>query len=214
MELNKYEIALYYEIFKKWEYNFLDRFIKDSEIIFDIGGHLWFFAKYCINLNPEAKIYYFEPVNNFYTKAKDFLEEDKRVIFNNKWIWINNCSKDIFINDTKSMQTSMYNNHILNKNWKKDQSEFVKLEDYLNNLNIKLIDLCKVDIEWAEIKVLENISENTLKKIKVLFFEYHILFSDFEKRFYNIVAKLKKIYINVEVIESRYSENIWYVLCY
>ena len=83
---SKYEKALEYEIFIKEEYGFAKEKIQNAECIFDIWWHIWLFSKRCRSLNPTARIHYFEPVGEFYNKAKELLESDKNIILNRVFI--------------------------------------------------------------------------------------------------------------------------------
>ena len=214
MELDKYEKALYYEIFVSKEYQILDDFIKKSGTIFDIGWHIGFFTNYCHSINNKANIHYFEPVPKLFEKWKKIIGENKNIILNNKWVWTTTSKQKIFVNSTKTMQSSIYTNNFLNKEQKSHLCDFISLEKYLQENNINYIDLCKIDIEWAEIKVLEEISTETLQKINVLFFEYHILFENDSQILQKILHKLDQNFKKTESFRSKYTENIWYVLCY
>ena len=77
----KYERALEYEIFVKGEYAFAKERIQNAKCIFDIWWHIWLFSKWCRSLNSDAKIHYFEPVEEFVYQAKKILWEDKNIVY-------------------------------------------------------------------------------------------------------------------------------------
>ena len=112
----KYERALEYEIFKKREYGFAKNEIENAECIFDIWWHIWYFSKRCRSLNSNAKIYYFEPIGEFYNKAKNLLWNDKNIILNNLWIASKSENWTILLNKEKTMQSSKYSS-FLNPCW-------------------------------------------------------------------------------------------------
>ena len=114
----KYENALEYEIFVKGEYGFAKERIQSAKSIFDIWWHIWLFSKRCRTLNSNARIYYFEPIIEFYDKAKSINLNDKNIILNNLWIGSKSGSWIILLNGEKTMQSSKYAS-FLNKNWKK-----------------------------------------------------------------------------------------------
>lgn len=216
--LNKYEQALHYEIFEKKEYAFLDEIIKSAKVILDVGWHLGFFSEYCLLLSANKKdlqIHFFEPVKDLFKAAQSNLKKDKsNIIFNNKGLRSQNVKKEIFFNTEKTMQTSIYNQHFLNKKGVAQKVQFIRLDQYCNEYKIGNINLLKLDVEWSEFEILESLEKCFFQNIKCLFFEYHLINKDFEKRFKNILRFLETIYMKVEIVESSYSSKIGYVLAH
>lgn len=211
---NKYEKALYYEIFKNKEYSILDEVIKNWWIIFDIWWHIWLFSLYSLSLNPGLTIHYFEPVKEYFNKAKNILEDfEQNIIFNNYGILDKSWDFDMFINEKISSQSSLYFS-FLNKKSVKNTFSFIQLWDYLKLSNIESIDLLKMDIEWAEFDVLLNLDKKIFTKIKVLFLEYHILNTDFENKYNCFLNKIKILYQDVNIIKSIHSNKLWYIFAY
>lgn len=211
---NKYEKALYYEIFKNKEYSILDEVIKNWWIIFDVWWHIWLFSLYSLSLNSSLTIHYFEPVKEYFNKAKNILEDfEQNIIFNNYGILDKSWESEILINNKISSQTSIYKS-FLNKNWAKQKVIFQNIWDYIQKNNIESIDLLKMDIEWAEFDVLLNLDENIFPKIKVLFLEYHILNIDFESKYNCLLNKIKTLYQDVNIIKSIHSNKLWYIFAY
>lgn len=211
--LNKHEKALEYEIFVKKEYSILDEIIKNSKLIFDIWSHIWLFSKYSLQLNNKLKIHCFEPIFSNFEKSKFILENSKEnIIFNNLWVSAVCWKKEIFFNETKTMQSSIFNNTFLNKTWESFLVNFINLDDYIEKNNILQIDLLKIDIEWAEFEVLLNFK--SFQKVKVLFFESHIFNDKMQKDYDLLLRKLKNIYKNIDIFESEYSSRIWYILAF
>jgi len=211
--MSKYDQALHHEIFVNKEYAFLDNFTKDSKIIYDIGGHIWFFSLYCFGLNPSLKIHFFEPIPELFDKAKINLAQHKdKIVFNNSWILDRSWVFEIFFNEEKTMQTSIFNNNFLNKNGTSRKCNFINLEKYFKDQKLDTIDILKMDIEWAEFQVLENLSQEIFSKIKVLVFEYHILHKSHEERLNKLKQKLIQIYNNFEQIESKYTDKMGYFI--
>lgn len=99
----KYEKALEYDIFVKEEYGFAEEKIKEAECIFDIWWHIWLFSKWCRKLNSDAEIHYFEPVGEFYKRAKESIWNDDKIFFNNYWIASEKWEWVILLNEEKTM---------------------------------------------------------------------------------------------------------------
>ena len=207
---SKYEKALEYEIFVKEEYGFAKQKIQDAEYIFDIWWHKWLFSKRCRNLNQNAKIHYFEPVGEFYNKAKEILWNDKNIILNNYWISSKTESWTILLNQEKTMQSSKYPS-FLNQNWTEVKAEFITLKDYLNQNNIDKIDILKMDIEWMEFEVLSSRTNFERWKIENLIVEIHLLNEKIESEWNQIFIKIKNIFWNVKTINSGYRDEIFLI---
>ena len=204
----KYEKALEYDIFVKEEYGFAEEKIKEAECIFDIWWHIWLFSKWCRKLNLNAEIHYFEPVGEFYKKAKESIWNDDKIFFNNYWIASEKWEWVIFLNEEKTMQSSKYTS-FLNQKWRGVAVNFVTLKDYLQQGNIDKIDVLKMDIEWMEFEVLDSFSDFEREKIESLIVEVHILNDEMKLNWNQIFLKLKNIFWNVKIINSWYREEIF-----
>ena len=204
----KYEKALEYDIFVKEEYGFAKEKIKEAECIFDIWWHIWLFSKWCRKLNSDAEIHYFEPVGEFYKRAKESLWNDEKIFFNNYWIASEKWEWVILLNEEKTMQSSKYAS-FLNQNWRGVVVNFVTLKDYLQQRNIDKIDVLKMDIEWMEFEVLDSFSDFEREKIDNLIVEIHILNDEMKLEWSQIFLKLKNIFWNVKIVNSWYREEIF-----
>lgn len=234
MKLNKYNKALFYEIFVKKEYGILDSIILNSRIIYDIWWHIGLFSLYVLsikfwfwvklvgdeivinnyqNIPWDFRIYFFEPVLEYLENAELLLKDFKKHIeFNNYWFSYDLWARKMYFTNISS-QTSLYES-FLNK-WSKiiKNCEFRLLNESIFECGVKKIDLVKIDIEWEEFDVLLGLDEIYFKTINNLFFEYHILDIFFQDKFDKLLDKLKKNYKSVVISESQYSSKIWYIFC-
>lgn len=209
----KYEKALEYEIFRKREYGFMEDKICTSKSVFDVWWHIWLFSQRCRTLNQKAKIHYFEPVRQFYTKAKTKLWDDQNIILNNYGISSQSESWTILLNEEKTMQSSKYSS-FLNPNWKAIKSEFIPLWKYLKENNIEKIDILKMDIEWMEFEVLSSRWDYERKRIDNFVAEIHLLNEDFKSEWNQIFLKIKWIFWNIKIIDSWYRSEIFLLWAY
>ena len=207
---SKYEKALKYEIFVKGEYSFAKEKIKKAKCIFDVWWHIWFFSQRCRIFNSNAKIYYFEPVKEFYDKAIVNLWNDKNIIFNNCWIASKSGSWILLFNSEKTMQSSKYFS-FLNPKWIEISVSFITLNDYLYQNNIKKIDLLKMDIEWMEFEILKSRWDFERKKINNLIVEIHLLNKKMQSEWIQLFLKIKSIFWSVKVIDSWYRKEIFLI---
>ena len=210
---SKYEKALEYEIFTKGEYSFAKNKIQNAKCIFDIWWHIWLFSQRCRTLNDKAIIHYFEPIREFYDKAKSTLWNDKNIILNNMWISSESKNWTILLNEEKTMQSSKYSS-FLNPNWKVIECKFTTLHNYLSKNHIDKIDILKMDIEWMEFEVLSSRWDFEREKIDNLVIEIHILNKEMESEWIQIFQKIKNIFSNVEIINSWYRKEIFLIWAY
>ena len=206
----KYEKALEYEIFKKGEYDFAKNKIQNAKCIFDIWWHIGLFSQRCRTQNPNSKIHYFEPVEDLYNKAKYTLWNDKNIILNNYGIASESGEWTILLNEEKTMQSSKYSS-FLNQKWKEIKSEFITLTDYLIKNNIGKIDVLKMDIEWMEFEVLPSRWDFEWEKINSFIAEIHLLNNNMKLKRNQIFLKIKNTFWNVEIINSKYREEIFLI---
>ena len=206
----KYEKALEYEIFTKGEYSFAKSKIQDANCIFDIWWHIWLFSQWCRFLNDKTRIHYFEPVGDSYNKAKSTLWNDKNIILNNYWIASKSGKWIILLNQEKTMQSSKYSS-FLNPIWKEIECRFITLQDYLIGNDIDKIDFLKMDIEWMEFEVLSSRWDFERKKINSLISEIHLMNEKMESEWNQIFLKIKNTFWNVEIINSKYREEIFLI---
>lgn len=209
----KYEKALEYEIFTKEEYGFAKDKIKNAECIFDIWWHIWYFSQRCRSLNSKVEIHYFEPVGNLYNQATTNLWNDKNIIFNNYWISSKTENWTILINQEKTMQSSKYSS-FLNPKWSEIDVNFISLKDYLEQRNIEKIDILKMDIEWMEFEIFDSRWEFERWKINNLIAEIHLLNERMKSERNLIFPEIKKIFWNIEIINSDYRNEIFPIRAY
>lgn len=217
MILNKYEKALFYEIFNNKEYSIVDKIICDCKIVFDIWSHIWFFSLYWFKNNPELKIHCFEACKENYQKSKFILKDyEEKIILNNLFADYEDKEKKMHINTEKNMQSSFYNNQFLCKSDKKETVKTVNLMKYIKEQNLDYknsIDLTKIDIEWYEFELLLNVEGNFFNCVKTLIYEYHILFPDFEIKYETLLTKLKCYYKKIKIIKSKYNDKVGIIVC-
>ncbi|MCF7834457.1 FkbM family methyltransferase [Candidatus Gracilibacteria bacterium] len=208
--MEKYNKALRYEIFENREYGFLDEIIKNSKIIFDIGGHVGYFTEYCLGLNQDLLIHFFEPVKDFLDEAKNRLRYEN-IYWNNSAIMNKNGFHNFFVNQEKNMQSSIFNQTFLNPEGTISKIIIKRLDDYIDDRKFDKIHLVKMDIEGSEFDVIQSLGEKHLDMIENLCIEYHILDRNFENKFDLIIDKLKNNYKNLDIMPSIYTDKVGYI---
>ena len=211
--MKDYNQALKYEIFIKEEYACAKTLIKSAKIIFDIGGHIGLFSEWCLKLNPQVEIHYFEPFEKLVQEAKARLQaSSSQIVFNPFWVAKIPWSYNFLFNPTKTMQSSQFPS-FLNPAWTLASVRYENLNDYLQNQKIWSIDLMKLDIEGMEFEVLFDLQEESWEKIQALVCEVHLFSPQQEAQFPKLLSLLKAHFPSVERIPSPYSEKLWLCFC-
>ena len=209
----KYEKALEYEIFVKEEYGFSKGVIKTSNCIFDVWWHIWFFSKWCRALNPDANIYYFEPIKENFMEACRVLWDDKNLYLYNVWIASEKGDWILLYNSEKTMQSSKFSS-FLNPDWIKENVMFISFQDAVRLSWFKSIDLVKIDIEGMEFGVLNSLIDEDWWMIKNLIIEIHLLNKELEEQWSILQEKLREKFTTIEIIPSWYSDKIFLIRAY
>ncbi len=161
--------------------------ISSINILFDIGAHkgesIDFFSR---NLNIK-KIYSFEASSeNFETLKRKYNNNENYIIENialsssNETKSFNQCNESSSSTFSKINKNSVYYKKKLKYfNFGKENNffkeKFVKtktLEDYIDEKNIKFIDLIKIDTEGHEFEILKGL-KNEIYKVNTIIFEHH-----------------------------------------
>ncbi len=186
---------------KTWEplsVKIWSKIIKNKKIIFDIGANTGVYSLLSAALNTQSEIYAFEP-NKIFTRAIE--RANKK---NNFQININNLAlsnKDGFVYfDGYQIKN--------NKNLKKIKT--IRLDNFINENNIKSVDLVKLDVELHEYYVLkgmgkylkkfkpefliEVLNDNIANKLNYLFkdYGYYYISIDDKKLSLKRIMKIKK----------------------
>ena len=175
------------EYFEDNELDFISQV--DNPIIIDCGSNigisiLYFFEKY-----PLAKIYAFEPDPNIFKYLKTNLTKNcinKELFLNDSAIWINELGIDFGIEGADGGSIFLSKKSINVKT--------TRLRDFI--LKFNRIDLLKIDIEGAEVEVLDD-CKDVLENIKYISCEYH--------SFKNRPQELGKILKILENADFRYN---------
>lgn len=164
--------SVWFEIFKYNEYRSADEAINKATTIFDIGAHAGFFTLYAKAINPKAQIICVEPdennieainqnlkLNNMQSKVKVI----KGALVSEKGDYILEISKD------------SHNHKVVYKDQKKKGRSIIgyQLLDLVAQLGVEVIDLLKMDIEGAEVGIIEAWNESDWSALRNIVLEYH-----------------------------------------
>lgn len=184
-------IFQYKEIFQNHIYQFTSQSI--SPIIIDCGANIGLSIIYFKKIHPKCRLVAFEPdVLIFSVLEKNigqFGYSDVKLI--NSAVWSENTMLP-FLPDGSDGGRVLNDN--TTKFWGGSLVSAVSLADYLN----ESVDLLKIDIEGAELQVLQS-CQDKLKNVKYLFIEYHSFVNKKQEldQLLSILSKANfRVYIN------------------
>ena len=161
----------------------LDYNLDENSIVVDLGSYHGRFALE-IFIKFKCTVYSFEPLKQFYEYSKLTIKKDKIKFFNYA-LGKSNDKEILYLNGD---ETSFFN--------KSNISEEIDIREFnqaISDLDIKKIDLLKINIEGAEYDLLDHILENNIiLKIKNLQIQFHSNIIDFKKRKKIITKNLSK----------------------
>jgi len=150
------------EIFVEEYYRFETK--SESPVIYDCGANVGTSCAYFKYQYPQSRIIAFEPNTNVaeYLFRNIKINSFQNIEVINKAVWTNSNGLELGLDDADA--SSIH----LDKNKTKVNS--VRLKDYLEKEED--VDMLKMDIEGAEIEVLQDCRES-LSKVKNIFVEFH-----------------------------------------
>jgi FkbM family methyltransferase len=156
---------------KGWEKTSISlwtKLVKNSDVIFDIGANTGVYSLIAKSLNPQSRVYAFEPVRRVFEKLEynNRLNNYDIVCFDSA---VSNADGTATIYDTVSEHVYSVT---VNKNLNAQDIEVVpteikvrRLDSLIEEMKIEKIDLIKIDVETHEPEVLEGFGKY-LEKFK------------------------------------------------
>lgn len=164
-------------------------------IILDVGANVGNYSKKILRINPNAKIFAFEPHPFSFEQLKRNIHSSNFKPFN---LGVGDKKEKLLLYDYQSEKStelaSLYKPAIEDLRNTKSQSfeiEIIRLDDFLREQEIDQIDLLKIDTEGNEFKVLlgakEYLLNNRIKTIQFEFNEINIFSRTFFKDFWDLL---------------------------
>jgi FkbM family methyltransferase len=171
------DMTLIYEILLQSRYKseyFFPNEIKPS-IIFDIGGNIGITSIYLSSIFPDAKIYTFEPLPENFEILKKNVKYYKNIQAFNIGLGSKNGNFKVYLSDDSENfgGVSLYPDPIGNKMDSYVRCEVKNINNVIKDLNIKKIDLLKIDTEGAEYDILTSIEKKILGDVSWISGELH-----------------------------------------
>ncbi|SKC48896.1 FkbM family methyltransferase [Ohtaekwangia koreensis] len=148
-----------------WEKESINLWIKlckDAEVIFDLGANTGVYSLIAKTLNPNSKVYAFEPVERVFKKFQenislnqfDIVSVEKAVSNSNGTATIYDTASEHIYSVTVNKNLASSDTHVI-----ETKINTVTLNSFFKENNITKADLFKIDVETHEPEVLEGFSD-------------------------------------------------------
>lgn len=184
---------IYSELFNEQQYIKHGIKLNEGDCIFDVGANIGLFCLFLKSLQKQVKIYAFEPIKPIFDvlQANVQLHSIENISLFQYGFSSVNKSEVLFTfypnmagNSTRKPVEKVEQREVMNARLNKEmvdylfQNQQVKgevrtLSSVINELNIKCIDLLKIDVEGEEYEVLQGINHMDWRKIKQIVVEVH-----------------------------------------
>ena len=164
---------------KRYQYD-----IKDSDVVFDLGGYMGEWVAKLPNLN--ADIYVFEPVKEFSDHCAERYKDKPNIHCFAFGLDAVTHTAEISHEDDGSSQ--------YHSNGETETVEFVSISDFMDEHHIDKVKLMKMNIEGGEYDILEElIRTGRIRQFENLQIQFHDIPSiNSEARMYKIWEELEK----------------------
>ena len=145
-------------------------FVRDVDVVMDVGANVGAASVYFSLAYPEATIHSFEPGSWAYSLLEANTEARPNVHAHNFGLYPRDASLPLYRGKYDSGMSS-----IAKSESTKEKSEEVMLRSvrkWLDENSISAIDILKIDSEGCEVPILEALPD-LLPRVKVVYLEYH-----------------------------------------
>jgi FkbM family methyltransferase len=150
-----------YAAFKKkqdaFELSLLKKYIRPGDVILDIGANIGFYARILAQLTgPHGKVHCFEPDKKNYAHLQKNTADLANVTINNSAVGPVTGTLTVYTSaelnvDHRTYKPEHYDNEF--------QIPSVAIDDYIQKVGLKKVDLVKIDIQGFEMEAVKGMTE-------------------------------------------------------
>ena len=198
LDLNEF-LQSYLYLFGSYELptiKFIERTLKPGDFVFDVGANVGYLSlTFAQLIGNTGKVYGFEPEKrNFETLQENIkLNGFKNIHPIKLAVSDENRTIKLYLskNENQGIHSTILHTDTLSEKY--EEIEAVRLDDYVQNQEIDKIDLVKIDVEGAEIDVINGMKNILREKKPILILELvnelqklkNMTTSDFKKMMHN-----------------------------
>jgi FkbM family methyltransferase len=205
--INHYGFQIENEIFwsgltNGWEkvsINLWIQLCKDSSVILDIGANTGVYALVAKTINPDAKVFAFEPVNRVFDKLKQNIKLNSYdIVMIEKAVSDKSGTAVIFDTNAEHTLSVTVNRNMVDSELVAIETKIqtIRLDDFIREYDLNIVDLIKIDVETHEPEVLQGFSEYLSIFKPTLLIE--ILDEEVALKVQNLVDGLGYLYFNID----------------
>jgi FkbM family methyltransferase len=162
---NLYAELLILGTIEKGTVNFLKSFIKNGDMVFDVGANIGFYSLLFSTSGPDTKVYSFEPMPVTFERLKqNVLLNSKENNININNIALSDKDEDLKIYLFKELHHGYSS---ISTQGRSDAVGFdvhgTTLDKFISENKINSADIIKIDVEGAEKRVLEGAKDSIMK---------------------------------------------------
>ncbi|MFN8573486.1 MAG: FkbM family methyltransferase [Gemmatimonadaceae bacterium] len=177
LQMRKSDIFTLAEILRERQYQLVSS-VPDHPVIIDGGAHIGIASLFFASAYPGAQLHCFEPENSNFQLLRQNLRTVPGIQLNAAALGFESGTRPLHVSRIAAM-------HSLKSNGSGDHMEdvqVVNLTDYMNQNDVRRIDVLKLDVEGSELDVLQGMN-GRLRDVSVIVGEFHESMVD-EREFY------------------------------
>lgn len=155
--VNKHPLLKHYPKGKNYLFDLLiEEKHNDGFVILDVGAHMGQSALYYTKMLKDPQIFSFEPVKDTYKQLCENVKTHPDIQCLNYALGEENATAEIKLQHWSGTNTLVKEHNATFKTEPSETVEVARLDDVIDDLGIKNIDLLKIDVEGYEMQVLKG----------------------------------------------------------
>ncbi|MEM2218488.1 MAG: FkbM family methyltransferase [Thermofilaceae archaeon] len=202
--IDAHTVHYFLNYFEPWIWQYLES-LKQDDVFFDVGAHIGLYSIYVARFKA-CKVIAIEPhPENYKLLVSNIrLNNLENIIALNIAAWNKNSKLPLFVGDSSATHTLISRRGKGKCIWVKAK----RLDDVLRELNVNKVSLVKIDVEGAEMEVLEGLYD-TLRHHRS-----RLIIEVWRNNMDKILSFLKNLNYLVSKIAGSVSRDLLYVYAY